>query len=377
MDRTGMADILVIGNLPPPINGQSLVTERMIELFGDQGFVVTRHDLGPGDAMRPRPVRRLVRHAAAVVAIVRSRAPLVYISVNNGSGMVLAALLCAVVRLTGKALALHHHSLSYVTKPSAVMRMLVRLAGKQALHIVQSDTIGTAMTAIYGIERTLGYSNIGLVEGAADKALYADKERAGGKVTLGYLANVTEEKGIYVLLAAFATLRKTRRDLSLIIAGPCHDAAIVAAIDEQRARFGADIEWIGGVYGLGKKEFFERIDIFSFPTLYATETQGLVNLEAMGAGVPVVAFDRGRIGEDIGFTGGVAVPVDHDFGIALEKFVDRFQPAMRPAVRARYETLLREHEVEKRQLLDWVRQVLPSVPGDDSDTVGLVSGMRR
>ncbi|MGW8138578.1 glycosyltransferase family 4 protein [Sphingomonas zeae] len=377
MDRAEKVDICVIGNLPPPINGQSLVTERMIGWFEDQGFVVARYDLGPGDAMRPRSVRRLARHVAAVLGMVRSRAPLVYLSVNNGSGMALAALLCAVVRLTGKALALHHHSLSYVTRPSHIMRILVQLAGKQALHIVQSDTIGAAMTAIYGIERTLGYSNIGLVEGATDKAVYADKNRSDGKVTLGYLANVTAEKGIYVLLAAFATLRKTRQDLRLIIAGPCRDAAIVAAIDEQRARFGADVEWVGGVYGPGKKEFFERIDIFVFPTVYATETQGLVNLEAMGAGVPVVAFDRGRIGEDIGSTGGVAVPVDYDFGIALEKFVDRFQPAMRPAVRARYETLLREHEVEKRRLLDWARQVLPSVPGDDSGTDGLVSGMRR
>ena len=30
MDRAEKVDICVIGNLPPPINGQSLVTERMI-----------------------------------------------------------------------------------------------------------------------------------------------------------------------------------------------------------------------------------------------------------------------------------------------------------------------------------------------------------
>lgn len=365
-----MADILAVGNMPPPVNGQSLVTERMIAWFESQGFVVTQHDLGPGDAMRPRPVRRLARHGTAIVAILRSRAPLVYLSVNNGSGMALAALLCAIVRLTGKSLALHHHSLSYVTRPSSTMRMLARMAGKRALHIVQSDNIGAAMTALYGLEHTLGYSNIGLVENAADKAVYTRNERRDGKLTLGYLANVTAEKGIHVLLGAFAELRKSRQDLRLVVAGPCHDAAIIAVLEKERARFGVDFEWIGAVYGHSKKEFFERIDVFAFPTLYATETQGLVNLEAMGAGVPVVAFDRGRIGEDIGSTGGIAVPVDQDFCAVLGSFVDGFQPVLnRAAVRLRYETLLREHEVEKARLLDWVRQALHGARRDDGKAV--------
>jgi glycosyltransferase involved in cell wall biosynthesis len=351
-----MTDILAVGNLPPPVHGQSLATERMITLLRGEGFDIAVRDIGPGDANRSRVVRRLGLHMVAALALLKSRAPLAYLPVNNGSAMALTAMLCLCARLSGKALALHHHSLSYVTQPSGVMRVLIRIAGGNALHIVQSDAIGDWMASIYGLGHFLGYSNIGIVEDAGDGGIPRTPVDAQTAITMGYLANVTAEKGIYVVLDSFAKLRETRDDLRLVIAGPCRDAAIVAAMAESRARFGEALEWIGAVYSSEKQAFFEQLDIFVFPTLYATETQGMVNLEALRAGVPVVAFNRGRIGEDIGTSGGVAVPIDDDFAKALEEFVSGFQrTAMRTAARSRYDQLLQEHAAERARLLEWMR----------------------
>ena len=354
-----MTDILTAGNLAPPVHGQSLATERMIALFREQGFIVAVHDIGPSDAVKSRLLRRLRRHVVAAWAILWSRASLAYLPVNNGSAMVLTAMLCVCARLSGKAVVFHHHSLSYVTQPSNIMRMLVRVAGDRALHIVQSDTIGGMMAGEYGLSQYLGYSNIGIVENAENSKGREDARAARGTrtgITLGYLANVTAEKGAYVLLDAFAKLRETRDDVRMIMAGPCHDAGIRTAIAEHEKRFGSDMQWIGPVYAQDKQVFFESLDIFVFPTLYPTETQGMVNLEAMREGVAVVAFDRGRIGEDIGADGGIAVPIGSDFTSALRDFVARYRrDVMRPTVRGRYDELLQEHSAEKERLLDWMQ----------------------
>lgn len=355
-----MTDIIAIGNLPPPIHGQSLATERMIDMLRSCGFILTVRDIGPRNALLPRTLLRLVRHASAAWSILRSPAAILYLSVNNGLAMILGAILCLCGRLSGKAIALHHHSLSYVTTPSAAMRLLVRAAGSEALHIAQSETIGSMMIAAYRLRHCLGYSNIGIVEGAESR-LPVDVPTVSVKdyITLGYLANVTAEKGIYVLLDTFYALKKMYINLRLIVAGPCRDPEIISAMEEARLHFGSDFIWIGAVYATEKQAFFDSIDIFAFPTLYATETQGMVNLEALGAGVPVVAFNRGRIGQDIGQTGGVAVSIDADFTTALSAFLARFdRGAMSAAARARYSQLLHDHEVEKAQLLHWIRQHL-------------------
>lgn len=51
----------------------------------------------------------------------------------------------------------------------------------------------------------------------------------------------------------------------------------------------------GRKYGSEKDVFWRDADIFVFPTFYENETFGLVNLEAMEYGLPVVSTDEGGI----------------------------------------------------------------------------------
>ncbi len=355
MPKKSHVSLIVVGNLPPPIHGQSLATERMIALLRANGHHVDVHDIGPGE--RGGGLTRLRRHLAAAKAILRSEASVLYLPVNNGGAMGLGILLGLCARLSGKAILLHHHSLRYVLKFSMIMRLLVAICGNSALHLVQSASIGANLERAYGALHYLGYSNIGIVD---------DDRKTRGNVApspqpnqaplrFGYLANITREKGVLVALASFERLRCSFPNAQLIVAGPCTDSHIIQHIETTRLRYGSDFEWIGPIYGNEKDSFFSAIDIFIFPTLYLTETQGMVNLEALGAGVPVVAFDRGCIGEDIGETGGLAVRTSDDFGDRLVEFAEGFRRGEAGKLaRSRYEALLKNHTIERDRLLRWI-----------------------
>ena len=51
------------------------------------------------------------------------------------------------------------------------------------------------------------------------------------------------------------------------------------------------IKYYGPLYGEQKEHFFETLDYFLFPSEYANETQGIVNIEALKSGVTVVSND--------------------------------------------------------------------------------------
>jgi glycosyltransferase involved in cell wall biosynthesis len=69
-----------------------------------------------------------------------------------------------------------------------------------------------------------------------------------------------------------------------------------------------------------------------------------VNLEALAHGVPTVAFARGRVAEDIGETGGIAVDCAKDFPRAVAAYLDTFvadPAAARQHAVQRYRELVR------------------------------------
>lgn len=102
------------------------------------------------------------------------------------------------------------------------------------------------------------------------------------------VSRLAKEKNIEFLIGAFARLSQLRPDAHLVIAGSGdHETALRG--DACAAGVADRIHFTGNLTGMDLVCAFKGASLFVFSS--TTETQGMVVLEAMAAGLPVVAVD--------------------------------------------------------------------------------------
>ncbi len=129
--------------------------------------------------------------------------------------------------------------------------------------------------------------------------LLARRERRGGRLVIGFLARACPEKGLDQAIRALALLAEGH-DVELRAAGGTVAAertyleGCLALAEELDV---ADrFQWLGQVDRSGKLALFDAIDLFVMPATHP-EAKGLPVIEALAAGVPVVAPDEGAFPE--------------------------------------------------------------------------------
>lgn len=127
--------------------------------------------------------------------------------------------------------------------------------------------------------------------------------------TIGYLARMAPEKGLHNLVDGFIELKRRpgTEHVKLKIAG-WQSPQWQEYNDQQWSKLtaaGLDdaYENLGTLDRGGKLSFLDSLDVFSVPTEFL-EPKGLYALEAMAAGVPVVAPAHGAFVELLNSTGG-------------------------------------------------------------------------
>ncbi len=129
---------------------------------------------------------------------------------------------------------------------------------------------------------------------------------AGDPFTIGYFARLCPEKGLHLLVEAFARLHMKHPRTRLRVGGYLgdRDRLYFEHVRSQAARLGAAIEFVGSPASQSEKvEFLKSLDVLSVPTVYR-EPKGLSILEALANGVPVVQPAHGSFPELIEATQG-------------------------------------------------------------------------
>ena len=144
----------------------------------------------------------------------------------------------------------------------------------------------------------------------------------GRPFTVGYLARVAPEKGLFALCDAYVRFRQMpgAPDARLEVAGYlAPDQKQYLADCERRlikAGFGGEFQYRGALDREQKIAFLRSLDVFSVPTVYP-EPKGLFLLEAMACGVPVVQPRHGAFPEMLAKTcGGLLVDADDPASLA-------------------------------------------------------------
>ncbi|WP_244163313.1 glycosyltransferase family 4 protein [Paenibacillus pectinilyticus] len=106
-----------------------------------------------------------------------------------------------------------------------------------------------------------------------------------------FMGRIIKEKGI---LHAIEIAEKTRKQL--IIAGPIKDKALFRKKILPRILRNPRIHYVGAVGGKRKQNLLKHASCLLFPSTWE-EPFGLVMIEAMACGTPVIALKRGAVSE--------------------------------------------------------------------------------
>jgi len=127
--------------------------------------------------------------------------------------------------------------------------------------------------------------------------------------TFGYMANLVNDKGHETLLKAFKKVTNAK----LLLAG---DGPLRKQLEKLTSVYGIDdrVEFVGAIPREKACEFFQAVDAFVHPSRY--ETFGIVLIEALSTGRPVVATRCGGPNDIVRNEDGILVDVDDVDGLA-------------------------------------------------------------
>ncbi len=137
------------------------------------------------------------------------------------------------------------------------------------------------------------------------------KVRAGGTPAyrdgpgphIGFLGRIVEEKGVEYLVEGFRAFDNPAA--RLLIAGDFQGVAGGSVIDRVRRSIGDDprIRLLGFLPDAALDDFYASLDIFALPSINPFEAFGIVQVEAMMRGIPVIASDLPGVRQPVLATG--------------------------------------------------------------------------
>jgi glycosyltransferase involved in cell wall biosynthesis len=244
---------------------------------------------------------RSVRCAYRLAEIIRQRdVRLVYI---NGPRTLMAGVLAA--QLTGRPSLFHlHMTMTRVTD----LFVAARAAGRATKIVACSQTAAAALIGndlrlksktqvIYSPVRQPHRGGIFGSQDAAGSGMLPP--RSGGAAVIGLVGRITPGKGHHILLEAAARLVEQGRDVRVVVVGApdpncAEDEAYLARLKTltRDLHLESRIQWTG--YQTDPDPYYRAFDVLVMPST-VREGLGLVALEAMHWGVPVVGSRLGGI----------------------------------------------------------------------------------
>jgi glycosyltransferase involved in cell wall biosynthesis len=353
--------ITFIGALPPPVTGMTAMSEVIVNALR-QGGPVRCFNWSRGrhlSGLRWK-IARILGASSSFVKIFFGRRPrggVIYYPLSSGWGWLYDVAILAAARLRGYQVVVHHHVYSYIDRRDWRIALLNRILGPRSIHVVHCEQMKRDFLAQYPIDAEFLFVPPTIVTQHPHVLPRNDHKR----FTLGFMSNLTLAKGLDCAMETYDQLTGAGRNVSLILAGPCHNATERRMLEEFVAKRPDQVEYRGPVYGEEKGRFFADIDVFLLPT--RTESWGIVLTEALATNCPVISCRRGCVPWIVQHGCGVVVDDPKDFpsqaSQAVAKWIDDKQEFARARERAgdRARQLADEADLQFAHFLQRIREL--------------------
>ena len=224
-------------------------------------------------------------------------------------GLSIRALPAAI--FSGAPLILSHHGV-YTGKPnklSKFLRFMRLLPARCSVNICVSHFVASHIPG-----RTV------VIHNAYDDVVFYSDDQIARTFHFGFCGRLVSEKGVNVLLDAFAELSKNESRLRLVVVG---DGPERNALEEQVRYRGIEhnVTFTGSKDSNGVADMMRRCDVLVVPSV-CEESFGIVALEALASGCRVVVTRKGGLPEAVG-----------DFGIVVDPTAESLMDGMSTAMK--------------------------------------------
>jgi glycosyltransferase involved in cell wall biosynthesis len=294
--------VVVVGQTPPPYHGQAVMIETLLEgTYRDATLYHVRmafsDDLRQVGQVSAGKVLHLLGLVVRIAATrLRTGATVLYYP-PAGAHMVpvlrdLVVLIAT--RWMFRATVFHFHApgvSELEPRLPAWLRPLYRFAYRRAAVGIRITSIGPPDPAALGATHEVVLANC-----VADLSMGVVRRPLQPPVIL-YVGVLSDSRGLVTLLDACALIAARDRDLRLQLVGTPESETFAALIKSRAATPGlrGKVLLSGVLTGAAKADAYAGATVFCFPSQIASESFGLVLVEAMTFALPVVATRCGGI----------------------------------------------------------------------------------
>lgn len=307
--------IYVIGPLPPPYCGHSIMTQHAVEAMRSEGYAVKVFDLasmgrtgrsGVFSVRRFAEVLGLV--AKLLVCLVVRRPALAYVTpAQSALGAIRDLVVTTVLTCSGVPYVLHFHGAHFRERYESMGPLLERafrlMLAKARSLIVVADAFKGQFTDLISPDRIFLVPNC--VAGdifPLDKELQLKldtirNERHKDSLHVLFLSNLTRAKGVFDVIEACRLLISNGIYVCFTFAGEWPADRTREEVERLVESYGLqeNVRFPGVVTGQAKRELLQNADVFILPSY--NEALPVSVLEAMAWGLPVVTTRVGAIPE--------------------------------------------------------------------------------
>lgn len=359
--------LIVVGPLPPPVHGVSLSTELVLANEELQRLLAVRHldtsdhrtglaNLGRWD---PVNMALALRSTARLVVLLRGEKGVLYLPLSQGgAGLLRDSLFILTAAGAGWTVAAHLRGSElgdFYVRQNPLARALIRLSLRRLSSVaVLGRSLTHVLDGLVPPERVVVVPN-----GTPDPG---SRSRSSTLGPVLYLSNLRERKGV-----------REAVETALLVLEQEPEARFQFVGDFENDRLRRDVKRLAGPHpgihflpaasGSAKNSLLHSASMLLFPPRLP-EGQPRVVLEALAAGLPVVATDRGAIAETVvdGEAGFVLAEPDPE---CLAECVlrllrdDELRERMSRAARARYLAHYTQR-IADEALAEWLYGLVPS-----------------